>query len=61
MLTAEQLNDLRKRVLANEQYTEVELAQAVKELIYDRASAFEAPAKKSAKSKATPVNLDDLI
>jgi hypothetical protein len=59
MLTPDKLNDLRKRVLANEPYTYQELAEAVKALISDRLSSFEKPAK--SKSKATPVNLDDLI
>lgn len=59
-LTADKLNDLRKRVLANEPYTYEELAEAVKTLITDRLNAFEKPAKTS-KSKATPVNLDDLL
>lgn len=60
MLTSDQLNDLRKRVLANEPYTREELAQAVKELISERISAFERPSKSTAK-KPTPINLDDLI
>ena len=59
MLTADKLNDLRKRVLANEPYTYEELAAAIKVLIADRLSAFEKPAKP--KGKPTPVNLDDLI
>ena len=58
MLNPEQLNDLRKRVLADEPYTHDELAAAVKHLIADRLASFEAP---KAKSKAKPVNLDDLI
>lgn len=61
MLTSDQLNDLRKRVLAKESYTQEELAQAVKQLIVDRIDAFEAPKKASPKSKSTSVNLDDLI
>lgn len=61
MPTSEQLNDLRKRVLAGEQYTETELAQAIRALIADRASAFDAPAKKTGKSKSTSVNLDELL
>jgi hypothetical protein len=58
MLSAEKLNDMRKRVLANEPYTYEELAAAVKQLIADRLTSFEKPAPKS---KAKPVNLDDLI
>jgi len=61
MLTAEQLNDLRKRVLANEPYTYEELAAAVKQQIADRLSAFEVVPKAKGKAKSTPVNLDDLI
>lgn len=59
-LSPDQLNDLRKRVLADEPYTYDELAAAVKQQIADRISAFEAPSK-TTKSKAKPVNLDDLI
>jgi len=59
MLSPEKLNDLRKRVLADEPYTHEELAAAVKQQISDRLAAFETPTK--AKSKAKPVNLDDLI
>lgn len=58
-LSADQINDLRKRVLANEPFTYDELAAAVKQAIADRLSSFEAPAKP--KGKAKPVNLDDLI
>jgi predicted Zn-dependent peptidase len=58
MLTAEKLNDLRKRVIANEPFTYEELAAAVKQLIADRLASFEKPA---AKSKPKAVNLDDLI
>jgi len=60
MLTADQLNDLRKRALANEHVSQEEFAAAVKQLIADRLSSFEKPTKTSSK-KATPVNLDDLI
>jgi len=59
MLEAKDLNDLRKRVLADETYTHDEIAAAVKQLISDRLASFEAPTK--SKSKAKPVNLDDLI
>ena len=58
MLSPEKLNDLRKRVLANEEYSQEELAQAIKQEIAARLSSFEAP---KAKSKAKPVDLDDLI
>lgn len=57
-LSPEQLNDLRKRVLANEPFTYEELAEAVKKQIAERLSSFEAP---KPKGKAKPVNLDDLI
>jgi hypothetical protein len=59
MLKPEELNDLRKRVLAGEGFTYEELSQAVKQMIADRLSNFEKPTK--AKAKSTPVNLDDLI
>ncbi len=59
MLDSTQLNDLRKRVLANEPYTNEELAAAVKQLIADRLASFEAPTK--SKSKAKAVSLDDLV
>lgn len=58
MLTPDKLNDLRKRVLANEPYTIEELAESVRQLISERLSSFEAPAKRG---KPKPVNLDDLI
>jgi len=59
MLTSDTLNDLRKRVLADEPWTYEELAAAIKSLISERLNSFEKPAK--SKSKPTPVNLDDLI
>lgn len=59
-LNADQLNDLRKRILANEPYTQEECAAAVRQLIAERLSSFDAKPKAS-KSKATPISLDDLI
>lgn len=58
-LTADQLNDLRKRVLENAQYSLEELTAAVRQLVAERLSSFEKPAK--GKSTAKSVNLDDLI
>lgn len=60
MLDADKINDLRKRVLNNEPWTYDELAAAVKQVIAERISAFEAPSK-TTKAKPKPVNLDDLI
>lgn len=58
MPTSDKINDLRKRVLANEPYDLAEFTEAVRQLIADRLSSFEAP---KPKGKSKPVNLDDLI
>lgn len=61
-ITPDQLNDLRKRVLAKEHYTQEELTAAVREQIAERLSAFESPSKKSSKkTTSTKVDLSDLI
>lgn len=62
MLNPDKLNDLRKRVLAGEEYTDEELAFHVQQLIADRVNAFqEANKKKAPKGKSTPVDLNDLL
>ena len=60
MPTADQLNDLRGRILAGEEPSRDELRTAIEALVGERLKAHEAqPKPKKAPSK--PVNLDDLL
>jgi len=62
MATADQLNDLRSRILAGEEPEREELRAAIKSLTGDRIAAQEATAKKGAKrAPAVKVDLDDLL
>lgn len=64
MLTAEQLNDLRQRVLAkDENLTREEIAKAVRQMVTDRIDSLNVPkAKESKKKPAKQIpNLDDLL
>jgi hypothetical protein len=60
-LEPEKLNDLRRRVLNNEPWTEEECSKAILEMIGDRVANI-TPTKAKAKStKKTAANLDDLL
>lgn len=54
------LNDLRSRVLANEDVTQAELKDAVQNLISERLNFLQTEKKKPA-SKSKKVDLDDLL
>lgn len=62
-MDANQINDLRKRVLEKAPVTKEELAEAVKAMCGERISAAAAAdkPKKGGKAKATDVNLEDLL
>ena len=61
-MTPEKLNELRRRVLNNEELNQAEYAEAVKEMVRDRIAAIESPTPKKGKTtKATTVSLDDLL
>lgn len=66
MLTTQQTNDLRQKVLRNEPVTEEELAEAIKTLRGTRVSASQSSAtarkRKSVQTDAEAQNeLDDLL
>ena len=63
MPTPEQLNDLRRRVLNNEPFTEEEYTAAVKQMVAARVQEIAAPTPKTkAKAVSKPVaSLDDLL
>ena len=61
-MTPEKLNDLRRKVLNNEPYSEAEYTEACKEMNQARITQIEAPKPAGKKSTAKPVaNLDDLL
>lgn len=60
MPTADQLNDLRRRILAGEEPSRDELRSAIDALAGERIAAHAEETPKS-KAKSTPVSLDDLI
>lgn len=60
--TAEQLNDLRRRYLAGEEWSREELKSAIHTMIGDRLTAVQNAEKPKAKRvKAQPVSLDDML
>ena len=61
--TIEKVRDLRKRVLAGEDYTEDELREAIQALSGDRLAQLEKSANKKPRGKvaAKPVDLGDLL
>ena len=61
MPTADQLNDLRRKILAGEEPSRDELRSAIEALTGERIKAHAAEAPKAKQAKAIPVNLDDLI
>ena len=63
MATADQLNDLRKRILEGEEPSRDELRNAIKSLTGERLEAHAAANKKAAsrKAPAVKVDLDDLL
>jgi hypothetical protein len=60
-LDPNQLNDLRRRVLQNEPWTEEELTKAIKERVADRIANLETPKPKGRASKKTTADLSDLL
>lgn len=61
MPTADQLNDLRRKILANEDVSRDELRSAIETLTGERIAAHEKDNKKSVKAPAVKVDLDDLL
>lgn len=61
VLTADSLNDLRRRVLNDEEYTIDELANAVRTLVGERVAAAQETSKASKKRPAKKISLDDLL
>lgn len=61
MPTADQLNDLRRKILANEEVSRDELRSAIETLTGERIAAHEADNKKSTRTPAVKVDLDDLL
>lgn len=59
--TAEQLNDLRRRYLAGEEWTRDELKIAIHTMIGNRLNAVRDAGLPKTKTKAAPVSLDDLL
>lgn len=60
MLSPEQLNDLRRRVLEGKEWTEQELVDAIKQKVEDRINNLETP-KPKGKAKKSTASLDDLL
>lgn len=61
-MDAIKLNDLRRKVLNNEPFTEAEYTEAVKSMIGKRVAEIEAPTPKGrTTTKKTVANLDDLL
>lgn len=55
------INDLRKRILANEPYTLEECATAVREMVSDRVHVMEQPKKKAKSTAKSTMSLDDFL
>ncbi len=60
MPTAEQLNDLRRRILAGEEVSRDELRESIQALTGERIKAHESEKPKS-RAPAVKVDLDDLL
>ena len=61
MPTADQLNDLRRRILAGEEPSRDELRSAIQTLTGERIAAHAAEKPKTKKAPAIKVDLDDLL
>ncbi|KKK71734.1 hypothetical protein LCGC14_2910940 [marine sediment metagenome] len=61
MPTADQLNDLRRKILANEDVSRDELRSAIETLTGERIAAHAAEKPKGPKTPAVKVDLDDLL
>jgi len=61
MPTADQLNDLRRRILADEEVSREELRAAITSLTGERIAAHASEPKKKTKAPAVKVDLDDLL
>lgn len=57
----EMLRDIRKRILANEPYTEDELRKAIAYLAGDRLTQLSTATKKKAKAPTVAVDLSDML
>ena len=62
-ITSEQIQDLRRRVLNKESYTDTELREAIKAISGDRLRELEKATKpKATRKKVVPiVDLDDML
>lgn len=60
-VTAEVLNDLRQRYLAGKSWTREELKSAIHTMIGQRLTDVQSAATPKTKTKAAPINLDDLL
>ena len=56
-----QLNDLRRRVLNKEPWTEAELTEAIKARVADRIANLETPKAKGKSTKKPAADLSDLL
>ena len=61
MPTAEAINDLRKRILNDEEVSQDQLRSAITALVGERIEAHAATAKKTTRAPAVKVDLDDLL
>ncbi|KKL89990.1 hypothetical protein LCGC14_1909210 [marine sediment metagenome] len=61
MPTADQLNDLRRKILADEDVSQDELRSAIETLTGERIAAHAAANKKATKTPSVKVDLDDLL
>jgi hypothetical protein len=61
VLDAGKLNDLRRRVLANEEVSKDELRLAVRTLLGERVAQAQSSATASRKRPSRTINLDDLL
>lgn len=61
-VTADKINDLRRRHLAGEEWTRQELKDAIFTMIGERIKEVQTPPKpKRGAAKQPPVNLDDML
>lgn len=59
--TADKLQDIRKRILAGEPYTDIELREAIQLITGDRMTQLEKATTKTKKIPAQKVDLSDLL
>ena len=61
VMTAEKIQDLRRRVISGQDFTKEELRQSVHTLMGERIAQAQAVATASRKRPSRSVNLDDLM